>query len=1191
MSINSFTNEDMSSKLMLMIIKEYGRLLTNSNSILYDSNNAFLGNTQSALIPFANLGIPSLDLEKGKEFLLGSLKKNETLKKIKEEIIYDLLDNTLGAYFLQDIIDGKAFPLKDSYDKYFIVEREKPGSVNISKMVTPLKSIKINGPITLTSTKEGVKNKTLQNYASIDYSKDNVYINQASQANRKFPSLGAIVIKNRSLGLPTRNADHLNIFFNAIPNIELSRCAPYINMAFITRAGSGGTSKISSIAYMRFIKKNKGDDFFSMDQNLGLDTAFPTGMQDLLSKTTNTLIDDTDIALMDILTSPQTLANGDINNPNFVNDAFGKSNFKGTDYNFKVLDPITPFLTLSDVSVDMSGMGGTLYTQRVGSINLKLHDRSRLGDISDLVATNNFGTTKIIIEFGWSHPDGHASSNNIIGQFLNGLRDRAIYTLKSTNFNFGGGNVVDISMALTAFGGQNSKYISCASGSKIPITAFRDLINKINTDITDSYISKLSGSDKNLLRKKRKEVRKTLLLQRENSISTQRLIKYTDYVKLLKIYEDNSVFPLTQAKKDNLITQYQNILGISDPNDTSKTIDQIEKDNQVSKKDNQTSTFELMYGKMYALHMPPIKSIVAADVRSSFAKRIENLQEQLASASEEEVVEIGDEFKSLQAEIDKFDNVQENRDFSFLKEDFLDSKYMAHDKMSNKGLINFGGEKNKTLFSPSIEHLQKIYPVESKKFVTMGKIIMSFMGHSLAMSGLYDEVQVVFYPFNTKSGGARVHTTASLPIDALEFERKLINRLEENANLSVEGFFSFFEKNFIRDENLDIYGIGQAAKSNRMLIESKNKEIEKIQKKMQVDHQKLIEKQTAIVNDKSLSEEDVVSQYNDINKQIEELSKVANEQKKPIIESIKETNQVIDDEVQTFLTDLYNKDGGPPEEPKFKRPNLSLYYEVLTPRTPSRNVDDEEEESLFQKIKKGLGSINLTNFEKTTAKKKSGIICRVHIYDEETDAHPRKMLINKMFSEGDSGKIITKSHNYNMPDDIEDMSETESFLNKISLGEKLETYVSNMTADDLRKLLKKSYPSITYGANNSTIENLSVSSNTSDKVSQVLMLRSYINRNNPLGGNDSKSQLQETRVVPASVNLSMTGMPMIGRGNQIFIDFGTNTTLDNVYTVRNVSHNISSGKFKTDVALIPAGQGETSSLMGEILETLKALKK
>ena len=75
--------------------------------------------------------------------------------------------------------------------------------------------------------------------------------------------------------------------------------------------------------------------------------------------------------------------------------------------------------------------------------------------------------------------------------------------------------------------------------------------------------------------------------------------------------------------------------------------------------------------------------------------------------------------------------------------------------------------------------------------------------------------------------------------------------------------------------------------------------------------------------------------------------------------------------------------------------------------------------------------------------------------------------------------------------------------------------------DDLRKLLKKSYPSITYGANNSTIESLSVSSNTSDKISSVLMLRSYINRNNPLGGNDTKSQLQETRVVPASINLSI----------------------------------------------------------------------
>ena len=51
------------------------------------------------------------------------------------------------------------------------------------------------------------------------------------------------------------------------------------------------------------------------------------------------------------------------------------------------------------------------------------------------------------------------------------------------------------------------------------------------------------------------------------------------------------------------------------------------------------------------------------------------------------------------------------------------------------------------------------------------------------------------------------------------------------------------------------------------------------------------------------------------------------------------------------------------------------------------------------------------------------------------------------------------------------------------------------------------------------------------------------------------------------------GMPNIGRGNTIFIDFGTNTSLDNIYTVKNVTHTIRAGDFSTTLDLVPSNMG------------------
>ena len=71
--------------------------------------------------------------------------------------------------------------------------------------------------------------------------------------------------------------------------------------------------------------------------------------------------------------------------------------------------------------------------------------------------------------------------------------------------------------------------------------------------------------------------------------------------------------------------------------------------------------------------------------------------------------------------------------------------------------------------------------------------------------------------------------------------------------------------------------------------------------------------------------------------------------------------------------------------------------------------------------------------------------------------------------------------------------------------------------------------------------------------------------------------------------LDMLGCPFIQRGNQIYIDFGTNTTLDNIYTVKSVKHDLSAGDFSTTVELMFTGQAKVSSVRDKIKTAIDSL--
>ena len=1132
------SNESMKSFLLKRVVKEYRKfivgannsfmkdshLISNSFNLIFENNFVDIANEWNSFIgQFTNLS-------KSKGVFDDS---DKNLELIKDNFIFDMLDNSYAAYFLKHIKSGEAFKGKTAKDinNYFLVvhepdeENDKKYFVNdfsTKRLVASIKQEDIkklpdaeNDKSKQTNQIKGEKASTVHQYTMTTGSLyHNIDLNKLSkkEPERLNPSLGAIVVKKHGIGLPSKNADHLNIFFNAIPTLEMSRCAPYIDIAIVSRAEENLPKNIDNVTFMRFIKK-EGKDSLVLDENIGIKSSKPFGFESIFGVDEYALEDNLDVSMMDIFTSPQVMANANVNNDIRYT--------KGI-YGHEVLEPIAPLLTLSDLSIDISGMGIALFSSKVGSINLKLHDRSRLSDVSHLISPKNFGSTKMIIEFGWSHPEGNIANDNIIGQYLNCLRDRSVYTVKTSNFSFSSGNIVNIGLTLACYGDQHMTNVSSAVGRLVPAKIFK---SSIRTMLETAARKKTSYETDKL---KIKEVRNVMKVELRNATNNQNLIEFKTYrniVNAFKIYRKNK----NDKTKKQLIEKIDIIIN------PEKIPDQSDKAAAIKLKSERKDRINnLMFEKLYALG---------------------------------------------------------RKDSEGLKSDFLSDKFLTSydNKVFNKNKKD----------SSQISLLNKFLP-NPDEYVSLGKVLMSFIGHPLAMSGVFDEVQFVFYPLNMHSGGAAIHTTASMPIEYSLIKSVITEKLNSVTDINVKGFFNLIESKIIRDRSLSVYGISEVIRANNENIEAEKsnsdylrakKNIENAEKDKSLKLEAFVgtERETLIRGTENLNA-DIAADAQEIKDKEKTFSENIADKEKKLQETFEQetvndqktvdnTNKKISqlredlkDDIGEKLEKIYRNISSDIRENKFVRPNLSIYMETLTQRDPMSSVN-EAAYNLASSI----------DYIKTTLPNQLGInsilqdkqlektICRIHVYDENSSSNPRKRLIQSIMTEGSIDQVISGKKDIDIDKLLKD--------NGLNTSSKIKRYVKN------------SYPSITYGANNSTVHGISVTSNVSDQVSQVIQISSYARRNNQQNSSAQTNNFEETTVVPSSISLRTMGNPFISRGNEIYIDFGTNTTLDNIYVVKSVSHKISNGNFETNVNLIYSGQGDTRSIYNDIKRSLDNSKQ
>ena len=961
------------------------------------------------------------------------------------------------------------------------------------------------------------------------------------EANRYVsPSLGSVVIQHPKTSIAARGKDHLPIFFNAITPIEMSRCVPYIEIRVVSENYAKNKNgdvvapgKINNVAFMRFIRQE--GSAYVLDDAVGFGDLRP--INSATDDAENKASRHKDIGYMDIFTSPQTMANANVNSDGKI--GWNKSTYQNKDN--PILEPIAPFLSIDSLTVNVTGTGYGLLSSKGAALKLKLHDRSRMKDMSPLLSSAQFATNKIIIEFGWNHPEGSAFSDNTIGKYLNALKDRSVYQVTKCDYSFADGNTVDIDIGLKAFGFRQTERVHAGAGPEVPLNFLSDIISKAGAQLKRE---KLSAEGKNS--DDAPELRQKLKLNQRAARSQDNLISWETYKAIMSAFnnvrDENLVINLVKA-----ILEIE--LGETEE-ERSKLADAAVIDILVSEDSGMTSTQQETFISL-------LKSISLNSHKDHAISYVYGKLDALAETPDPFVTSLTYGANSL----------PEAKGFS---------RQSIHDQ---KAFLKYLVESSD--IDTSIGDM-----------ITLGKLINVFVGWPLASTGLYDEVQLYFYPINHQAAGGRIHTTASFPIQEKRLREEIQNNFKRSPNLTVDRMFSILER-IVGDKDIPAYGLTDIYSRKEQLTSASKEDQAQIIfngiKDGTVDVSQIEDeyaKELIVEASKggtdvpsflegiksvSLTPEQTEGKTKEEIKELEEINKETNKElssiRKELTKLIKKRNQdlnsKIKDDLSAKLEKIYNEDGlsqhYATDITKFIPASIGIDYEVIDAIETQSEVGSSD--NIFKKIYK----VSTPGAAESDGLKEDTTILRIHIYDEEAVASPSEKTLIDTVTEG-ANSIVSKDTEFEgkKPSDI-DFFEAKQFV-------------------------KRSYPTVIYGSAGSTINNISVSANTSGGISNVVMIESYGNlRDGDTAGYNYENKFESIVMFPATVTLTMMGMPMIGIGNSIFIDFGTDTSLDNIYTVSGVNHSISAGSFTTSLQLVAANMGAVENFKSALVNSLEKL--
>ena len=536
----------------------------------------------------------------------------------------------------------------------------------------------------------------------------------------------SILMSNTPFVSPmVRDARKVEIFLNYLPATVISRCVPYLELEFsFDRNLNSDIINPTALRTAGLLKFLLGG------------ATIETGADRIMFDARASKKDDSIIttAGMELFTSPQTLQN--------LNNLQPGSRYAD------VRDPMRPFASLEQVTISVNSTVG-LYSYKKATAVIKLHDKSRLSDLADLIQPATYTRTSVWLTYGWRHPYEPAadSRTKTYADFINNnMLMKEAYGLKNVSFSFDAVGQVSINMELFTKSISEMKAIKVTEATADANPQTFASLNKWMEEAAKSIA----------------EIRRRYKLETPSGGVEVRAYSILDAA-------ENGQFPDDAAGVASTLWNLKQFL-----KKAGGKIPPTEKDQLVSTLENMFSTYKTKEGGKEVVkyaYKNKVSSIGTEIVKKKFNKLSDGYDPFLITE---------DKWKRMKSEAGFSDGTPHN-------------------------LLNVIGEYN-AKYKPK-DAITKDLGIQ-KKIISFGKLFSVFMGEALFSIESIDEFQVFFYPLNDKCGPASYVNVAEFPIDLPVFLSQYKDFVENKGSevITIEEFIQLVVNAQFSDQRALGYG-------------------------------------------------------------------------------------------------------------------------------------------------------------------------------------------------------------------------------------------------------------------------------------------------------------------------------------------------------------------------------------------------
>lgn len=890
----------------------------------------------------------------------------------------------------------------------------------------------------------------------------------AGQGDEAVRRLSAIQLNTSRVSQANKYSQAISIFMNGIPTIEMARAVPYLDVKFqFGREAIDANGQLNAISIFKFLEGAV---------NVAMDS--PLEKMTLGSRTRGSIEGARNdsgylsVAGMELFSSPQTMVNAKTPNPTSGrNDA----NLR----NVPVLDKFRPFLTFKGLNIDVAPSVG-LMSFKTAKMDFVLHDRSRLHEIADFIKPDLYGTTEIIIEYGWSHPD-KPSSGNLYAILMNCTRIKEKYGIRNVKTTFDEVGQVSITLDLFTKGANEFATESIATASE-------------GTRRTLQNIERLSESIRLL--------RERVFRNNTNGSSPGREIRGMQ---------------ILDAASD-----IQNNIRLSP--EILQNLNELEASLRTSRTRPEVSQLLSNLRELY-------------NTRTS-SRRIDSTNSSVNTGGA--VLQLQ---TSLQTEIRRKLSIMNNHHDPFYPPENFRLPGGSRSDNGNVEELPISDPNFTNGTNPLLRRASRTRPASNQDrgpstspgvpsvniqgfdntFFSLGKLLMAFIGLPLAsQTNKFSEVQFVFYPFNAYAGYANGLNISQFMIDARFFAQEYVKFRMETAsragNLTLAEFMQFIGSVIIDDPGASIYGIDD-----------------------------LYER----VRDRETGTDTLQPRGNAVE----------------------------------FQTRLENRLRRKTPDGSFRMPSISFYVEALPKRILGENLSRDP-----------LGSVSSGDIE---GQENSQTILRIHIFDQQATQYDGQAALIAAARDNTLGALSTipSTNNNGEPAILEsyrgsiqqivDRARQEGIIESVASDPQLNGgsgtthYRINGGAQAIKSFVCKTMPYVIFGTQATNVLRATVDSQNDPALSTVNMLRNL--RASPLRPNGEQFGGLPLSVIPMELSTTTMGCSLLSFAQQIFFDFQTGTSVDNIYGVSGLQHKLAPGEFTTEIKFAPLdAYGRYSSFLERI---------